>query len=94
MLSNLLNGGAVALILAANLFGNEISNGTAPSAAPPSVVVDRTLKKDLSVPAEHSLRINGLLAPTSSRELVDGCESLVSPLTYSPLARIVGRCLS
>jgi hypothetical protein len=94
MLSNVLNAWAVILSLTAILAGLEISDATARSGAAPLVIVNRTPKKDRPVPAKQWLRINNLLAPASGRELVDGCESLVSPLSNSPLAQIAGRCLS
>ena len=58
------------------------------------MVVNRTPKQDRLVPVKQALRINDLPAPASGRELVDGCESPVSPLSNSPLAQIAGRCLS
>jgi hypothetical protein len=92
--SNVLNACAVILSFTAILAEPEISDATARSGAAPLVVVNRTPKRDRPVPVKQSLPINDLLAPASGRELVDGCESLVSLLSHSPLAQIAGRCLS
>ena len=60
--------------------------------AAPTVVVNRALKKNRLV--ERWLRSDHLLAQVWGTRLNDGCESLVSPLSHSPLAQIAGRCLS
>jgi hypothetical protein len=53
-------------------------------------IVNRTRKAD-RLPM---VQINVPHAPVYDARLPDGCESLVSPLTRSNLARIAGRCVS
>jgi hypothetical protein len=48
-------------------------------------MVDRTAKGD---------RLDSLHAPAPNERLIEGCESLVSSLTDSVLARIAGRCMA
>ena len=93
ILSNVLNGCAVIVSFTAILAGSCLSDATARSGATPPLVVNRALKQDRSDSVKQRLRINDLLESASGR-MVDGCESLVSPLSRSPLAKIAGRCLS
>jgi hypothetical protein len=67
---------------------------TARREASPTVVVNRALKTDRPIPVKQWLRSNYPLAPAFGRRLDDGCESLVSTLSHSPLAQNAGRCLS
>jgi hypothetical protein len=53
-------------------------------------IVNRTRKAD-RLPM---VQIDVPRAPAYDARLPDGCESLVSPLTRSHLARIAGRCVS
>ena len=46
------------------------------------------------VPVNQPVEINIPFAPATDLELADGCESLVSSLAHSQLARIAGRCVS
>jgi hypothetical protein len=55
-----------------------------------SVEVNRTQKAD-RLPTVHIKEPGALLYDA---KLPDGCESVVSPLTRSQLARIAGRCVS
>jgi hypothetical protein len=77
-----------ALILAglATVIGSE---GIA-SARPEVSIVNRIQKGDRLPPAQ----INVPRAPVSDASLPEGCDSLVSSLTRSDLARIAGRCVS
>ena len=92
MLSNVLNACAVFLSLTTIFAG--LGRPDARPGAPYSVAVNRTLKNDRLTPVKQSLQNNDLPVPVANRSLVDGCESAVSPLSYSPLAQIAGRCLS
>lgn len=97
---NLIYTCSVILMLVPILADLQMSNATTPSENTAVVVaVNRTAKKDRmplvgSVAVTQPLRINDLIVPTSDYTLVDGCESLVSPLSRSSLAQIAGRCLS
>ena len=53
-------------------------------------IVNRTPKGDRLPPAQ----IKVPRAPVSDASLPEGCDSLVSSLTRSDLARIAGRCVS
>jgi len=53
-------------------------------------IVNRIQKGDRLPPAQ----INVPRAPLSDASLPEGCDSLVSSLTRSDLARIAGRCVS
>jgi hypothetical protein len=53
-------------------------------------IVNRTRKAD-RLPM---VQINMPRAPAYDARLPDGCESLVSPLAQSHLARVAGRCVS
>jgi hypothetical protein len=57
----------------------------------PITTVDRTLKGDRLPPAARPVKLQ---TPASSQRLPDGCESVVSTITRSPLARQPGRCVS
>jgi hypothetical protein len=46
------------------------------------------------IPANQPAKIEVLRTSAPDQELVDGCESLASSLSGSPLANIAGRCLS
>lgn len=99
----LVGGLGVVLAIFSIIIGLEVSVATARSGVEPSEeIVNRTQKGDrLSlVPA---LRLNALNQPleikvprslSTDLKLADGCESLVSPLVYSRLAHIAGRCVS
>jgi hypothetical protein len=71
-------------------------------AAASTEIVDRTRKGDRLplIPAwdgdaaELPLQVDAPRTKAPRRGLPDGCESLASSLTRSPVARIAGRCLS
>jgi hypothetical protein len=71
-------------------------------AAPAGEMVNRTEKRDRlplfpafhQNPTHRPAKMNVLRIPAADQALIDGCESLASPLARSPLAQIAGRCLS
>jgi hypothetical protein len=73
-------------------------SGTASAAQ----IVDRTGKGDRLplIPAFHPnerslpVEINVTRTPDPDQQLLDGCESLASPLSHSLSAQIAGRCVS
>ena len=88
------------LAIASIVIGIEVSAATASSATAPSVeTVNRAQKGDrlLVVPTLHQnaisrpREVNLRRAPAADQDLADGCESLASPLSHSPLAQIAGR---
>jgi hypothetical protein len=93
---------SVVLILLSIFVGLDISVSIAWSDVAPSVeMVNRTRKGDRLPPPtfqgnamNQSGDIEVLQKLPHKLELLDGCESLASSLTRSPLARIAGRCLS
>lgn len=46
------------------------------------------------IPAKQPVKIETVRAFPRDQELTEGCDSLASPLSYSSLANIPGRCLS
>jgi hypothetical protein len=83
--------------------GIQVSVSTAWSGtAPAGQIVDRTGKGDRLplVPAFHAnegsqpVEFYVRRTPDTDQQLLDGCESLASPLSYSPSAQIAGRCVS
>jgi hypothetical protein len=90
--ATVLNGCAVILTATLMFMALETPDATARLGTPPTVVVNRALKKDRLAPVKQWLRSDHLRV--FDTRLDDGCESLVSPLTHSPLAQIAGRCLS
>ena len=75
-------------------------SGAGPKAVPALQMVDRTGKGDRLpllpvVGPDSDGRLLGVRrTPVPAHQLVDGCESLVSVLSNSPLAQIEGRCMS
>jgi hypothetical protein len=101
--SFLVGGLAAALAILSIVIDLEVSVGAARSAVESSAeIVTRTRKGDrLPLPpafyvnaVTKSREINVPRAPASDSKLADGCESLVSSLAHSPLARVAGRCVS
>jgi hypothetical protein len=99
----IVGGVSAALIMLSIITGLEVSTATARSGVEPSgKIVNRTQKGDRLplVPALHLNAVNQPReikvpsAPSYDSKLADGCESLVSPLAHSRLARIAGRCVS
>ena len=93
----LVGGLGVVLLMLFIMVGLEVSVAAARSGVAPSVdVVNRTLKGHRLplVPVNQPVEINIPFAPATDLELADGCESLVSSLAHSQLARIAGRCVS
>jgi hypothetical protein len=75
-----------------------VSAATAGSrTAPTLAIVDRTGKSDrlpLLYTGNRSLETYDTRVPGFTQELIDGCESVVSALSHSPLSQIAGRCVS
>ena len=92
--ATVLNACSLILTAAFVFIALETPDSTTRLGAAPTVVVNRALKKDRLVTVERWLRSNHLQAQVWGTRLNDGCESLVSPLSHSPLAQIAGRCLS
>ena len=100
----LIGGCSVLLATLSVVIGIEVSVATAsPGAVSSMEIVDRARKGNRLplVPALHQNPVNRPpeevnlpRIPAPDRGLADGCESLASPLTHSPLAQIAGRCLS
>ena len=96
-------GGMGALLVLVSLIAVEVSISTARSGiAPIGNIVNRTHKSD-RLPLSHAFRseaahqphgVSLLGIPAAPSKLPYGCEALVSSLTFSPLARTAGRCLS
>jgi hypothetical protein len=90
----------VVLSIALVTIGVEAWVATAGSAPKPSVKIAQKGDRLPLVPPLYRNVLNQPLnisipsAPTSNRELADGCESLVSSLSRSPLKHIASRCLS
>jgi hypothetical protein len=81
-------GGLMLAVLTTGI-GSEGIAGARPNLGS-SVQVNRTQKAD-RLPIVHIKRPPEILYDA---KLPDGCESMVSPLTRSQLARIAGRCVS
>jgi hypothetical protein len=79
-------------ILAAltTVIGFEVIATARPDASASVESLNRTRKNDRLPIGE----IKKPRAPLYDASLPDGCESLVSPLTHSHLARMAGRCVS
>jgi hypothetical protein len=80
-------GGLMLTVLTTGIGSDGIA-GTRPNFGS-SVEVNRTQKAD-----RLPVQIKEPRAPLYDAKLPDGCESMVSPLTRSQLARIAGRCVS
>jgi hypothetical protein len=93
----LLAGGLV-LVMLALAVGLRVPAATALSEgdSDPVMEMNRTLKGDRlpAVPAAKRPKPADLENPSIDRKLPDGCESVVSPITRSSLARTAGRCVS
>ena len=78
------------------------TNCATETGVPAREMVNRTGKGDRlplvqalhRIPANQPAKIEVLRTSAPDQELVDGCESLASSLSGSPLANIAGRCLS
>jgi hypothetical protein len=81
-------GGLILTVLTTGIGSDGIA-GTRPNFGSP-VEVNRTQKAD-RLPM---VQIKEPRAPHYDAKLPAGCESVVSPLTLSQLARIAGRCVS
>jgi len=91
---------SVAVVTLSIITGLGISELTARSGIEPSgEIVNRILKGDRSPPAftiqpNAARRPRQTYRPLERSRLPVGCESLVSALAHSQLARIAGRCVS
>ena len=91
---------SVAVVTLSIITGLGISELTARSGIVPSgEIVNRILKGDRSPPAftiqpNAARRPRQTYRPLERSRLPVGCESLVSALAHSQLARIAGRCVS
>jgi hypothetical protein len=81
--------GGLILTLLTSGIGSDGIAGTRPNFGS-SVEVNRTQKAD-RLP---TVQIKKPRASLYDLRLPDGCESMISPLTRSQLARIAGRCVS
>ena len=99
----LIGGLGVALAIFLIFIGTEVSVATASSGIEPSGKIVNRAEKGGRLPLVSALHLNALnqpfeiklpRAPSTGSKLADGCESLVSPLADSRLARIAGRCVS
>jgi len=91
--------GTVLAILAIVICLDALAATAQPKHDPHTVAVDRTRKGDRSMPgsATHlnlAREVNSRRAPVLDLKLPDGCEALVSALTYFPLAHVAARCVS
>ena len=91
--------GTVLAVLAIVIGLHALAATALPRPDPYTYAVDRTRKGDRSVPAsaahlDQAREINLRRAPVFDQKLSDGCEALVSALTYSPLAHVAARCVS
>jgi hypothetical protein len=89
--------------LASFIIGLEVSATTAASLADQSALgINRTLKGDrlplVPSPSRNAgsgpADIKAPQAPAPARELLVGCEPIVSSIGQPPLARVAGRCVS
>jgi hypothetical protein len=101
-LQYLIGGSSVLIAIVSILIDIEVSAATASSGAPSVEIVDRARKgaRLPLVPAfdrnagNRPLELNVPRMTAPDQGLVDGCESLASPLAHSPVAHAAGRCLA